>query len=126
MEKAKTIFSANLQNAISYFPKIESIPDKVLQYLFDAIARTLSDDSYQFDNEKIQHLITIASERISDKSMVDQLRRLLNIKMKNNGKSSNDDDQQFKQSIIEMYNNNPPSVTRILDLTKEIDVNILA
>lgn len=86
----------------------------------------MSDDSYQFDNEKIQRLITIASERISDKSTVDQLQRLLKIKMKNNGKSTNDDDQQFKQSIIEMYNNNPLSVTRILDLTKEIDVNNLA
>ncbi|KAL7323175.1 CCR4-NOT core subunit cdc39, variant 5 [Mucor circinelloides] len=120
-EQAKSVFGANLQSAISYFPKIESIPDKVLQYLFDAIARTLSDDSYQFDYEKIQRLIMLASERVSDKSMVDQLQRLLNIKTKNGGHLSNDDDQQFKQSIIEMYNNNPASVTRILDLTKEIN-----
>ncbi|KAF1807095.1 Not1 transcription factor [Mucor lusitanicus] len=54
--------------------------------------------------------------------MADQLQRLLHIKTKQpgGGHLSKDDDQQFKQSIIEMYNNNPASVTRILDLTKEI------
>ncbi|KAK4517846.1 aminopeptidase [Mucor velutinosus] len=121
-EQAKSVFGANLQNAIAYMSTIESIPDKVLQYLLDAIAHALSEDSYQFDYEKLQRLITLASERFMlDTSVVDQLQRLLSIKTKQHGGHlSKDDDQQFKQSIIEMYNNNPASVTRILDLTKEI------
>ncbi|CEP14955.1 hypothetical protein [Parasitella parasitica] len=126
-EQAKTIFTANLQNAISQFAKIDSIPDKIVQYLADALSHAISDDLYQFDIDKLQRLVTIASEKASEKPAVEQLQRLVDIKAKTGRNRGNDDNQQFKQSIIEMYNNNPASVTRILDLTKEINAlpNIL-
>lgn len=86
----------------------------------------MNDGSCQFDNEKLQGLITVALEKISDKSMAEQLQSLVNIKGKHGRKLFNDGDQQFKQNIIEMYNKNPSSVTRILDLTREIDVKNLS
>lgn len=54
----------------------------------------------------------------SDKSIVEKMHGMIHLKYN----SGNQNDQQFKQTIIEMYNNNSSSVARILDMTKELDV----
>jgi hypothetical protein len=107
------------QNALSTISGIKSIPNNVIQYFYDSIAHALSQDAYKFDYEKLQSLVQVTSVYCLDKSIVEKIQRLINSKYNKSGKMN---DQQFKQSIIEMYNNNPSSVTQILDMTKELDV----
>jgi hypothetical protein len=116
---AKTIFTSMTQNALSTISGIKSIPNNVIQYFYDSIAHALSQDAYKFDYEKLQSLVQVTSVYCLDKSIVEKIQRLINSKYNKSGKMN---DQQFKQSIIEMYNNNPSSVTQILDMTKELDV----
>jgi hypothetical protein len=116
---AKIIFASTIQNALPAISNIKSIPNGVLQYFYDCLAHVLSQNAYQFDYEKLQSCIEITARYCLDKSNVEKIQRLINSKPK---KGNTYNDQQFKQSIIEMYNNNPSSVARILDMTKELNV----
>jgi hypothetical protein len=107
----------SIQPAITLFTKIEVISDSVLEYLFDSISIALTKDLYQFDLEQIQQLVNTSK----NKSITQGIQLLIDIKTKGQNTSSMNSDQ-FKQSIVEMYNTNPASVTRILELTKEINV----
>ncbi|KAI8375479.1 CCR4-Not complex component, Not1-domain-containing protein [Blakeslea trispora] len=63
-------------------------------------------------------MTVLAAKSCTNQSIVEQVQSLIALKA-NPEKLTND--QQFKQSVIEMYSNNPSSVTRILDLVKELN-----
>ncbi|OBZ83449.1 hypothetical protein A0J61_08503, partial [Choanephora cucurbitarum] len=121
VEQAKRIYTSHIQNAISILTTaIEKLPENALQYFLNAIAHALSDDSHQFNFEQLRIITALASQRCTNKSVIEQVQSLIALKA-NPEKLAND--QQFKQSIIEMYTSNPSSVTRILDLVKELNVS---
>lgn len=114
---AKTIFSESIQPAITLFTKIEVISDSVLEYLFNSISIALTQNLYHFDLDQIQQLANLCKSNVTQ-----GIQLILDIKLKGQNTVGMNSDQ-FKQSIIEMYNTNPASVTRILELTKEMNVS---
>lgn len=103
-----------------------------MEYFFDAITNALTNGSYTFDLDQLEQLVNRAKDCCSDKRLADKVQSLIQQRRGNGSlnKSGNQQQsstaglniEQFKQSIIEMYNTNPLSVTRILELTKELDV----
>lgn len=103
-----------------------------MEYFFDAITNALTNGSYTFDLDQLEQLVNRAKDCCSDKRLPDTVQSLIQQRRGNGSlnKSGNQQQsstaglniEQFNQSIIEMYNTNPLSVTRILELTKELDV----
>ncbi|KAI8976852.1 CCR4-Not complex component, Not1-domain-containing protein [Pilobolus umbonatus] len=121
-EQAKYIYSQNIQPAIQLFSSLESIPEDVLRYFLNAIVRSLTGNSYSFNINKLQYILTIAAKHSSDKNMIDRVQQLIEMKLKNSASddSNNVNNEQLRQTIIEMYNSNPASVPRILELTRNV------
>lgn len=121
VEQAQTICSNALQPAMSQFSQMDALSDAVLEYLFDSITAALSQDTqHRFDLDQIQQLVNIGRKRSQNSAIFQGIQVLLDMKSKGQKDASMNSDQ-FKARIIEMYNSNPASVTRILELAKEME-----
>lgn len=90
--------------------------------MFDSITKALTQDTHRFGLDQIQQLVNICRKRCQNNNIFQGIQVLLDIKLKGPQKESSMNSDQFKASIIEMYNSNPASVTRILELAKEMEV----
>lgn len=121
--KAQTICSNVLQPAMTQLSQIDSLSDAVLEYLFDSITAALSQDTqHRFDLDQIQQLVNIGRKRSQNNAICQGIQVLLDMKSKGQKDATSMNSDQFKARIIEMYNSNPASVTRILELAKEMEV----
>jgi hypothetical protein len=103
---------------------IESVPDNVLEYLLQAILTGLTIDNYTYNLDQLQQLVDIAREHCSDKNLANGAQMVLQMKHEGIPVSIGMNIDEFRQSIIEMYNANPSSVTRILEKAREISVSL--
>ncbi|CAO3623766.1 unnamed protein product [Mucor hiemalis] len=121
IEQAQIICSNSLQPAIFRLSQMDTLPDTVLEYLFDSITKALTQDTHRFGLDQIQQLVNICRKRCQNNNIFQGIQVLVDIKLEGPQKESSMNSDQFKASIIEMYNSNPASVTRILELAKEME-----